>query len=113
VFVARDKQASNESKLNKSKHELRVLRDLASQALDKAWPTLPASLNVNRSMTLGKAAAAEAMAMVEYYGEKITALCVGLKTQESKLSKSASRYNPGVHMATREVPFHLHVCKRG
>jgi hypothetical protein len=76
VLVERDKQASNESKLSKSKNDPRVLWELASAALGKARPTLPNSLNINGSMTESKLAAAEAMK--DYYEQKVVTLRKGI-----------------------------------
>jgi hypothetical protein len=77
VLVERDKRSSNESKLAKSGGDPRILWELASAALGKSRPSLPAALNnAGGSMTDGALAAAEAMNT--FFVEKVVKLRVPL-----------------------------------
>jgi hypothetical protein len=74
--VERDKRASNEKKLAKSKNDPHILWELANAALGKARPSLPNGLNVDGFMTESKRAAAEAMN--NYYEQKVVILRKGI-----------------------------------
>lgn len=87
VLVERDKQASNERKLAKSKNDPRILWELANAALGKARPSLPNGLNVDGTMTDGKRAAAEAMN--RYYEQKVVILRKGIAPAGGSTSAAA------------------------
>lgn len=103
VLVERDKRASNESKLDKSKNDPRVLWELANAALGKPKPTLPLSLlDASGSMTVGKVATASAMN--DFFIKKV------VKLREPLLNCPPSEKN---EWPKKKSPFEFRFCNAG